>query len=325
MLYTRSIIAAAVLITLSGCNKPTLDYRNAEISNGMIYENNENTPFTGLVTNFPESSLPPNLTRVNFLRKALGGMTPQEQRANAYNVICDSNVKNGYLTGETNCYTLNSRLKRFTLNYSGGQLDGNAAAYAANGSTYLYKGGFKADKPHGRQEFYKLSTGELLERFFAINGTYDGLHERWDPTTGTLIYRAEADNGTYIGTTYEWRNDGLMLGETPWEDGKVHGTVRVWDKETGNLSAEVAYVNGIRLGSQKRWASDGRLISEGTMGPDGLFTPTSTTGYTESHSPSPDCVDLWIDAFRAEAGEEAMINNEQLGEWESWCENGQRP
>lgn len=325
MLYMRATITAAVLFTLSGCDAPTLDYRNAEISNGMIYESNENIPFTGLLTNLPGTALPANRPLQNFIGKTLEGLTPQEHRANAFNVLCDSKVKDGYLTGTASCYTPNSRIKRFTAQYNEGQLDGNVAIYAADGSTPLYKGVFKADVPHGLHEFYQLGTGALLERSSAINGKLDGLHERWDATTGALVYRAEADNGAYIGTAYTWRNDGLKLSETPWKDGKINGIVRAWDKDTGNLIEESTFVNGVRQGPIKLWRSDGTLSREGIMRPNGTFEPTSTAGQTVSHSPSPDCVDLWIEAFRAEVGDDAMINNEQLGEWEEWCANGQRP
>lgn len=328
MLSTRSFTAAAMLLVLAGCEQSMLDYRNAELSNGMIYEANENKPFTGLVTNLPGSALPADRAMNNFIGRTQSYMTPLERRSHAFNlasVVCDSDVKNGDLTGVTSCYTPNSRTKRFTAVYSESQLDGNAEVYAADGSTYIYKGAFRAGEAHGRQEFYKLSTGELLERSFAVDGKLDGLHERWDVATGALVYRAEADNGTFIGTAETWRNDGLKLSETPWVGGMVQGTFRTWDKDTGNLSEESTFVSGVRQGPIKLWRSDGTLSSEGIMRPDGILERASASDHVGSHPPSEDCVDLWIEAFREDVGEEALINNEQLSEWSSWCDNGQRP
>ncbi|EPY8494697.1 hypothetical protein AB8Q16_04980 [Pseudomonas aeruginosa] len=37
------------------------------------------------------------------------------------------------------------------------------------------------------------------------------------------------------------------------------------------------------------------------------------------------CQTLWISAYRAELGEEAMVNAEQLDEWEDWCSEGKLP
>src|SRR5690606_13304807 len=210
MLYMRATITAAVLFTLSGCDAPTLDYRNAEISNGMIYESNENIPFTGLLTNLPGTALPANRSLQNLIGRTLEGLTPQEHRANAFNVLCDSKVKDGYLTGTASCYTPNSRIKRFTAQYNEGQLDGNVAIYAADGSSYLYKGSFRKDKQHGTQELYKLGTGALLARWSSLDGKADGVHEEWDATSGVLIHRSEAKNGTTIGVTKTWGSDGLL-------------------------------------------------------------------------------------------------------------------
>lgn len=37
------------------------------------------------------------------------------------------------------------------------------------------------------------------------------------------------------------------------------------------------------------------------------------------------CVDKWINAYRREAGEDAMVRNDMLNEWESWCKQGKKP
>jgi len=38
-----------------------------------------------------------------------------------------------------------------------------------------------------------------------------------------------------------------------------------------------------------------------------------------------ECQALWISAYQAEIGEDAMINSEQLDEWRGWCSEGKKP
>lgn len=37
------------------------------------------------------------------------------------------------------------------------------------------------------------------------------------------------------------------------------------------------------------------------------------------------CVDKWSAAYRAEAGEGAMVRHDMLSEWEAWCKQGKTP
>jgi hypothetical protein len=34
------------------------------------------------------------------------------------------------------------------------------------------------------------------------------------------------------------------------------------------------------------------------------------------------CVDHWMDAYRKDAGEEAVVTHDQLDEWDGWCKEG---
>lgn len=53
-----------------------------------------------------------------------------------------------------------------------------------------------------------------------------------------------------------------------------------------------------------------------------LATRLEALGPVQAGNPAPEsCVDAWIAAFRKEAGEEALIVNEQLNEWNDWCES----
>lgn len=38
-----------------------------------------------------------------------------------------------------------------------------------------------------------------------------------------------------------------------------------------------------------------------------------------------ECVDQWIVAYREEQGQEAIVTQDQIGEWTDWCNQGKRP
>lgn len=37
------------------------------------------------------------------------------------------------------------------------------------------------------------------------------------------------------------------------------------------------------------------------------------------------CVDHWVDAYRKDAGEDAVVTQDQLDEWTGWCKEGKQP
>lgn len=56
-----------------------------------------------------------------------------------------------------------------------------------------------------------------------------------------------------------------------------------------------------------------------------LVTASQDNAQASNSSPIEECQALWISAFRAEIGEDAMINSEQLNEWREWCSEGKQP
>ncbi|MCQ4311067.1 hypothetical protein NAV33_04040 [Pseudomonas stutzeri] len=56
-----------------------------------------------------------------------------------------------------------------------------------------------------------------------------------------------------------------------------------------------------------------------------LITAKKENTTTVSEEQIEKCQTLWISAYRAELGEEAMVNAEQLDEWNNWCIEGKTP
>ena len=90
-------------------------------------------------------------------------------------------------------------------------------------------------------------------------------------------------------------------------------------------STPVVIHRGYYLGN----AADGRVVAylKGT-GPEngGVAAPAKASDSVRSADSEVDqCVDDWGKAYRKEAGEEALIINDQLDEWENWCKDGRQP
>ncbi|HBN8587199.1 TPA: toxin-antitoxin system YwqK family antitoxin [Pseudomonas aeruginosa] len=332
LLKTIFTVSGITFMT-TGCSDPTLEYRNAQISNGMIYDTQANAPFTGLVTNLPtqrlafDAKLQDTLAAFNKTVEHYGG---QAQAFSYRSLTCDSEVRDGYLTGVSTCFMPSSRTKRYTANYSGGRLDGEFEVYAVDGSTVLAKGRFKGGNPEGELTIYGPHNGRLVRRSNTANGVLDGLQEQWDETTGKLVSRAEAVDGQYVGLYETWSADGVKTSEIPYVNGMRNGIARAWDATTGTLVEEVTYVDNVMHGPAKKWSSDGTLIKSGTYKRNAYYEdPTPTVASFQSNQAPDDepmeCIDLWIQAYRTEKGEDALISSAQLNEWSNWCDEGKRP
>ncbi|MCO3576636.1 toxin-antitoxin system YwqK family antitoxin [Pseudomonas aeruginosa] len=324
---------SGITFMASGCSDPTLDYRNAQFSNGIIYDAQDNTPFTGLITNLPNErqafdlKLQDTLAAINKTVDHYGG------KAQAFyyrSLICNSEVIDGYLAGLTTCFMPNSNTKRYTANYNGGRLDGEFEVYAVDGSTVLAKGQFKDGSPEGELNIYGPNNGRLVRRSNTANGVLDGLQEQWDEGTGKLVSRAKAANGQYVGLYETWSVDGVKTLEIPFVNGMRNGIARAWDPATGTLTEEVTYVDNAMDGPSKKWSSDGTLIKSGTYKRNAFYEDPTPDEVASQASQAPDdapaeCIDLWIKAYHTEKGEDTSISSAQLGEWSNWCDEGKRP
>lgn len=89
-------------------------------------------------------------------------------------------------------------------------------------------------------------------------------------------------------------------------------------------STPVVIHRGYYLGN----AADGRVVAylKGT-GPEngGAVAPAKISASSSTNSEVDQCVDDWAKAYRKDAGEEALIINDQLEEWESRCTQQRRP
>lgn len=325
----------SIALLLSGCVDTTLDYRNAQVSNGKIYNAHDNAPFTGRVTNIPNSSvtIPTDLQMIFAgFNKTMDSHNAKEQTFYFRELVCSSEVKDGFLSGVTTCFKPGTEIKRYQLQYTHGALNGPAEIFPMDGSKALVEGNFADNKLDGELRFYGPNNGRLVERNFSSKSLSNSVHEQWDEASGTLTYRAKAIDGQYVGLQETWRADGVKRTEVPYENGMMNGVARVWDKDTGKLIVEKTYVDNVMEGPAKEWSSNVTLVSSGTYKRNAFYpdsepaSPTVVSLTSKPSSPVPvECIDLWIHALYAEKGENALIDSAQLAEWNGWCDSGKKP
>ncbi|MDD2057163.1 hypothetical protein N5D52_17625 [Pseudomonas sp. GD03860] len=185
--------------------------------------------------------------------------------------------------------------------YANGQLHGAQIKYGyfvGSLKTYVEaEQNYKDGQLDGVQKAYKntLHT-ELVQQASEVvyeNGTaVSGWVRQFSPLDGTLLQEIKL-------VRTEQAEDEDFYSDYP---GNLvpDGHIQSYSPQTGQLEGDERWVNGV-----KETASPG------------LATVAAVSTET--------CQDAWMSAYRAEVGEDAMINNEQLGEWEQWCAEGKLP
>lgn len=314
-----AVIATGMLLV--GCSENVLDFRNAEISNGQVYAKGTNEPFTGSLTNFPQSFI----RRTNDLNGILNGLfgtldrlKRQDESIRFIQLICNGETKAGYLNGEVNCYEPGTQILRYQAHYESGQLDGDLTIWGRHQNP-LAKINFKNDKPEDALRFFGPNTGKLILQTHVRDGMLDGLDERWDEATGRLIYQAKAVRGQYVGIAESWDPNGTKTLEVPYQNGAINGVVRAWHPESGQLKSETAYQDNSPTGPARKWDEAGTLISSGEYRENVFYkTPNQPLPIATSLD---SCLENYVNKFHSELGQDAPITNDQLGEWEAQCKS----
>lgn len=138
----KMILLSAVATCIFGCGEDTsklLDYRNADIVHGVIYEKGSNTPFTGKVTNVPGdlylSDLQANLYNVATKAIYMDGVIKNDSLDHigslfalagyrSYDFACNSIFIKGVPDGVVECIDVNVKKYRLTFNAKKGTYGG---------------------------------------------------------------------------------------------------------------------------------------------------------------------------------------------------------
>lgn len=338
----KVLIAVLAISSLAGCSEEVLDWRNAEVSGGKVYVESANEPFTGYLTNIPESKLP-FIPMHNDLMVVMNNAlnTPSISRGHQLfgrHLICDIGVSEGLVGGPVSCAD-NRGAVRWESSLNGDQLDDDLTVYSGTGDVVIMESPINSDgQPHGIRDIYNPDTGEVLVQTPMKNGIIHGEVKTWD-AAGNLIAIQPYENGKLNGVWKTWAPNGRLIHELPYRNGLVHGEGIDWDATTGKMVARVNFYEGERRGRFTTWEPDGTLITDVEYSADGTTSPINEGGspgfdnqrtqVRQDSAPSSEdldqCVLKWIDAFRKEVGEDAGVRADQLEEWEEWCADGQVP
>lgn len=335
MRYMQWIAVAASAVALSGCFEGPLDFRNAEISNGMLYGRGENKPFSGQVTNIPSSKMPVNelaafvevFSRLNgdevakaYSRVNGGGSSVFGTAfAGTYypvSMLCDAHVSKGRLDGKAECRGANGANKFMEIPYKEGSLDGDVTFFNPNKADEAV-----ADAPYrhglleGKSTVRSLKTGKVVHRVNWVAGKANGVEESFDGTTGNLLAKVDIVNGGYDGEFLKYAGDGkTLILRGHYSKGLADGVFEEYAPQTGTLTNRTIFSHGVKQADGAAPTSASEAIRETISG-------NTTSGDASLRT----CVDGWIAKYRKEVGNEAMISADQMGEWESWCKAGKHP
>ena len=326
----RALMPSLVCVSLlAGCSGSVLDFRNAEISNGKIFKEGDNKPFSGKLTDVPDSKIlmghPGWGKALNFLGK--GALTGSGR--GVMGSLCTAPVSDGYIDGKVQCKLPRSEALMYEFRLVKGMLDGDFRLYdGSDDKEVVVEAGFVKGALDGRHRIFDPSTHKLRYEATYKDGAVDGEEAEYNGSTSVKVASRRYNKGKLDGEAVEYAADGkTVVFRGSYVDGKRHGLHEKFDAKTGRKLAEDGYNNGERHGPSRLWSSEGRLLDERYF-ENGMPVdrpPAVAGGAGAPGAAAQDCVDGWMAAHRKEVGPDAPIRMDQIGEWEEWCKQGKRP
>ncbi len=311
---------AATVLALTGCGD-TLDFRNAEVVNGKIFESGQNKPFSGDVTNVPDKVL---LASQKGFKKFGAVLVFAQNRGHpdvgsvintfgplvvmGTDSLCDIKVSNGIADGDVVCKKPQSDSKVFQGAFNDGSLDGDLEYYGKNGGDRLISSvQFNKGLPDGKQEIYSENNGKLLSFVNWSDGVRTGDERVYSEETGEVIISLSYSDGKLDGDFLSYAADGkTLLRKVTYSTGLKVGVEEVYSEKTGKLLHKGSWANGNKNGLFEVWYENGQMRSKGTWAngkQNGLFEDWDENGQIRSKG-------TWAD-------------DNKNGLFEEWDANGQ--
>lgn len=228
----------------------------------------------------------------------------------------DSEGKYNYLNGQLHGTQLKygyivGKLKRYTSaeeNYDNGKLDGVQKKFV----NILHT------------DIVQQESEIIYDKGVALSGWM----KKFDSVNGTVIQEIKltqsphrSDEDFYSGYPGNLVPDGVLKRE--------------------DAEDEEVWANGVKVKYSYNYGEPSFHVLESTT-PSERYREVSKTEYmsygvSPSHKPSiaenqlssisnsESCIDDWITAYRNEVGEDALVNRDQLDEWDDWCKEGKAP
>lgn len=323
---TRALCAQVILAStalLAACGPSVLDYRNADVSNGKIYERRADKPFSGSVTNVPQASAlagQPGFAPMSRAILAALGTGQAADRLLITPSFCDIKVKEGALVGDASCTVDQGKIERYQMSFKDGVLHGPFKYFdLTEKNNVVANAKFKEGRLHGEMEIFNLDGQKLINHIEWADGQ-PKTEEVFSPQTGKRIAQIAYKNGKLDGENRRWAPDGkLLIYSATLVEGVQDGVEEAFYAETGKPQRRTEWTRGKKHGSFEEWDPDGSRVSEAKFEGGRLI---------EIRSGRPgalgECVDLWIEERRSYTME-MDASRGQFDEWEQSCRAGHRP
>jgi len=223
------------LLTLAGCTR-TLDFRNAEISEGKVYSRGENSGFSGKLTNVPIGKIP--VASIKPLLDLLTKVTKDESfkgifLANAIGSIlgntnggprCDVSTKDGRLHGEAVCSVSDAPF--LMLTYAQGVVDGPVVFLkASEKGAKVAEATFKDGLLTGTSQVFDAKTSKTLHTVNWTKGLATGPEQMFD-SAGNLTFKATFVGGKYEGEAVQYGPGGAVVAKSMYRAGVLQEAER---------------------------------------------------------------------------------------------------
>lgn len=339
----RLTVVTLSAVVLAGCFGKTLDFRNAEISNGKIYQQGANEPFSGKVTNIPYFKMPTaplmavfnvvsNLTQDGSYRETFfaGGLVAALGGGGNSRLLCEAEFDKGMPDGKAVCALVGQDAPLITMHYEKASLEGAVkVASLKDKSVTLAEAEFKNNVLEGELVVNNPQTGALLGKSNWQGGRLQGLDEAYSLTTGKLILKANYVQGKLDGEAVVYFEDGEEKSRETYQNGLLVKAINKIPPMGLDACTEVWKSNWILQQSQNgqsTYGSSNHLAEWQEQCYRGkLPYGTADSSKATQVSGTNDCVSAWTSAYRKEVGEDALVRSDQLGEWEEWCKQGKKP
>ncbi|GEM_PF-2718611 len=269
------LAAVTAVLLLSGCGG-ALDYRNAEISNNLIFEKGANTPFSGTVTGVPAGAIPfpnPNnmLVRIGEYVGdfSWGQLTTNSGPAKELQAICTVHAKEGRLNGKASCVLPNSGEIFATFEYRDFNPTGNVEIFSgAHPGNPFVKFHLNDDGAlDGTLRIYYTDTGALAVEQNVKNGRKHGEQASFHKVTGRKISVSNYLGDVANGDSIIYGPDGeTVLSRKTYKDGVLQGRVLIAARD-GTVLVDGVFRDGHNIDNPRRAGELAeRLIARGGEG-----------------------------------------------------------
>jgi antitoxin component YwqK of YwqJK toxin-antitoxin module len=332
-LRLAALVYASLLV--SACGPTVLDFRNADICNGKIYARGADEPFSGKLTNIPD-------TRILATQKGFNLFTQSVQGALAGNTaldrllftpsLCDVKAKKGVLDGDVLCSSHQGKVKRLQMAFKDGVLHGSIKLFDVTPENDVVASAvFEEGLLEGKEEVFSPTSQKLLHRFRWEAGAQDGDEEKFDPESGKQIGLFPFKNGKIDGEVNHWTSDGKrVIYRATLSDGNQNGVEESLYIASGKLFRRVEWKLGKKEGTVQQWDTDGKLTFNAIFVNDQDVTPRPGPGSNliwseERERRHRSCVGSWERAFRGQGGEMSDVSPQERAAWELACDDDKTP